>query len=211
MGRYHSAAGAQPGLAERSRALTLPLACAALALLAGAGLWPARAAVPEWPASPYRYLVVDQDLRTVLEEFGRNTGVRTALADGVKGRVRGSLPQVPPGEFLDALTRSYGLDWYYDGAVLHVSAAGEAGTRFIDLRGLPFAQLAAGLDRAGVADPRYALRDGPSPGLATASGPPRYLQLVSEAAAAMAAQKPTAAAAPIATPVRVFRGSAASR
>ena len=211
MDQYRPATGAQPALAERYRARTLPLAYAALALYASACGLEARAAVPEWPASPYRYFVVDQDLRTVLEEFGRNTGIRTALADGVKGRVRGSLPQVAPGEFLDAVARSYGLDWYYDGAVLHVSAAGEAGTRFIDLRGLAFAQLAAGLERAGVADPRYVLRDGPSPGLATASGPPRYLQLVSEAAAAMAAQKASPAAAPAVTPVRVFRGSAASR
>lgn len=204
-----SFASVQP--ARIGSGLARVLAVAALLLLPNPGLRQARAAVPDWPASPYRYLVVDQDLRTVLEEFGRNTGVRVALAEGVKGRVRGNLPQVPPGEFLDAVARSYGLDWYYDGAVLHVSTTGEAGTRFLDLHGLPFAQLAAGLGRAGVSDPRFVLREGPSPGLATVSGPPRYLQAISEAATAMAGQRSAPAAAAPAPAVRVFRGSVAPR
>lgn len=184
---------------------------AVLALLVSAGVQQAGAAVPEWPADPYRYIVVDQDLRTVLEEFGRNTGVRVALSEGVQGRVRGNLPQVPPGEFLEAVAKSYGLDWYFDGAVLHVSTTGEAGTRFIDLRGLSFSHLAAGLGQAGVTDPRFVLREGPSPGTVMVSGPPRYLQLVVEAAAAMAGEKATPVAALAVTPVRVFRGSVAPR
>lgn len=184
---------------------------AAFVFLVAMGVQQAGAAVPEWPAEPYRYVVVDQDLRTVLEEFGRNTGVRIALAEGVKGRVRGNLPQVPPGEFLEAVAKSYGLDWYFDGAVLHISTTGEAGTRFIDLHGLSYAHLAAGLGRAGVTDPRFVLREGPSLGTVLVSGPPRYLQLVAEAAAAMAGQKGSPAAALPATQVRVFRGSVASR
>lgn len=181
---------------------------ASVVLLHGGLPLPARAAVPAWPAAPYRYLVVDQDLRVVLEEFGKNTGIRIALADGVKGRVRGSLPQAPPPEFLDALARSYGLDWYYDGTVLHVSTSAEAETRFLDLHGLPFARLIGGLAQSGLADARYVLRDGPAQGLATVSGPPRYVGLVAQAAAAMVAQKAPAPAAPV---VRVFRGSIASR
>lgn len=183
-------------------------AAAAMLFVLGAGIGQAQAAVPKWPAAPYRYMVVDQDLRTVLEEFGRNTGVRIALADGVKGRVRGSLPQAAPQEFLDAVTRSYGLDWYYDGAVLHVSTSGEAETRYLDLHGLPFAALASGLDKADLTDPRFVLRDGPAQGLVTVSGPPRYVRLVSEAATAMTAQR---AAAPPPAMVHVFRGSVASR
>ena len=141
------------------------LAGASVTLVVSAFAGRVQAAVPEWPTAPYRYMVVDQDLRTVLEEFGRNTGVRIVLADEVKGRVRGSLPQAAPQDFLDHVTKSYGLDWYYDGAVLHVSTNKEAETRYLDLHALPFARLAAGLAQAGLTDPRFVLREGPAPGM----------------------------------------------
>src|SRR5580698_2560832 len=80
------------------------------------------AAEPEWPPELYDYVVNDQDLRTVLEQFGLNTGLRIALSDAVQGRVRGRLPPAPPQQFLDHLTDMFGLDWYYDGAVIAVSA-----------------------------------------------------------------------------------------
>lgn len=172
----------------------------------------AHAAVPKWPTSPYSYRVVDQDLRTVLEEFGKNLGIRVASSEGVKGRVRGNLQEGSPQFFLDALTKAYGLDWYFDGTVLNISTVSEASTRFLDLHGIPFNRILDGVQRADLTDPRFSMRPGPSESLAMVSGPPRFVQLLSEAITAMAAQK-----APVAAPVqvmaqtvamvRVFRGS----
>lgn len=193
------------------RPSSLRWAVAAALLTGWAAGQPAAAADPAWPSSPYRYLVVDQDLRVLLEEFGRNTGLRVALTEGVKGRVRGSLPQVHAREFLDTAARTYGLDWYYDGSVMHVSTTAEAATRLLDLRGVPFHRLVEGLDQAGIADARFGMRQGPALGSVMVSGPPRYIQLVSDAVATMAGQKPQAAVFPVAAQVRVFRGSAAIR
>lgn len=177
---------------------------------------PARADVPGWPSAPYRYAVVDQDLRVVLQEFGRNLGLRVALSDAVQGRVRGRLPELPPEQFLDHLARAFGLDWYFDGSVLSVSASSEAQTRFVKLRGLSVAALRDGLRRAGLLDARFALRAGPSADIAMVSGPPRYVALVEQSAAAIADDRPPPLPAPppqaasLAASLVVFRGAQAS-
>src|SRR4051812_14028150 len=54
---------------------------------------PATAGEPAWPTEPYRYTVIDQDLGNVLQEFGRNTGLRLEVSPEIRGRVRGPLPE----------------------------------------------------------------------------------------------------------------------
>ena len=171
---------------------------------------------PAWPTASYAYVVVDQDLRSVLQEFGSNLGLRLALSDGVQGRVRGRLPELPPRQFLDHLAQAYGLDWYYDGLVIAVSAVSEAATRFVPLQGFTVAALEDGLRTAGLLDTRFPVRPGPAGDVATVSGPPRYVDIVRQSLAAMVANRapsPAAAQVPTAPPATlvVFRGSSASR
>jgi type III secretion protein C len=156
-----------------------------------------QAAEPAWPASSaYDYVVVDQDLRTVIEQFGLNTGLRVTLSDAVQGRVHGRLPAAPPREFFDHLTEMFGLDWYYDGATIAVSAKSEAQTQLIALKS---------------ADPRYHLRSGPDDNVAIASGPPQYLAMVKQVAATLSPAQLSKQSPPETHNVMVFRGSSASR
>ena len=145
---------------------------------------------PHWPTATYDYVVVDEDLRNVLSQFGINIGVRIVMSDAVQGRVRGGFPPAPPRDFLVNLSRAFGLDWYFDGAVISVSAASEAQTRILPLQGVPLTTLQNGLTAAGLSDPRFQLRAGLAPDVAVISGPPRYLAVVQQAASAMALEKP---------------------
>ena len=49
----------------------------------------AGAADPKWPPGPYKYVVIEQDLKDALLEFGRNINVAVKVSDEVKGRLRG--------------------------------------------------------------------------------------------------------------------------
>ncbi|WP_407158258.1 nodulation protein NolW [Bradyrhizobium sp. STM 3557] len=162
------------------------------------------AAEPEWPTVSYDYVVVDQDLRIVLEQFGVNTGLRIALSDAVQGRVHGRLPPALPRQFLDHLTATFGLDWYYDGVAILVSAKSEAQTEMINLKGTDFSELRSALETAGFLDRRYQLRAGRENSSAIVSGPPRYVAVVKQVAASFS---PT----PGTVHVTVFRGSSISR
>jgi type III secretion protein C len=163
----------------------LPIALIVIAALAGL-IGPVQGLEPKWPLGPYKYLVIDQDIKDVLTEFGRNIGVPVEVSDQVKGRLRGRLPVVTAKEFLNKLCESYGLVWYFDGATLHINAKTEVKTELIDIGRLPSNQLTARLIALGIADPRFPVRSTPNGGVVSVSGPPSYIALVRQTLTAMA-------------------------
>ncbi|ANF58741.1 hypothetical protein A5892_15740 [Halotalea alkalilenta] len=80
---------------------------------------------PERFEQPYRYVVIDQDVRNVLREFARNLALPLDLSPAVKGRVRGNVSADSAEHFLDAISRTQGLAWFYDRGVVHVASQDE--------------------------------------------------------------------------------------
>lgn len=173
------------------------------AILCLAALAPAVArAAPQWAETPYEYVVLDQDIRSTLTDFGRNLGMAVSLSDGVKGRVWGRIDADSAGGFLDRLAEQNGLNWYFDGAVLHVSAAGEYATRVIPTGGLRGNDVIDQMQRLDLADDRFGMRGGTD--IVTVSGPPAYVAVVRDLVQNM---QPVAAIPDGDDPrVRVFRG-----
>jgi type III secretion protein C len=131
-------------------------------------------------------MVIDQDIRDVLIEFGRNIGVHTKISDAVAGRrVRGEFTIVGAREFLQRLCGGYGLVWYFDGSVLHVNAESEIRTELIPLMAVRADSLEARLTALGVSDARYPIRTTGNAGVVSVSGPPPFLTLVRQTVAAM--------------------------
>lgn len=159
----------------------------------------ADAAEPKWPPGPYRYVVIEQDLKDALIEFGRNINIPVKVSDEVKGKLRGDVVSGTAEDFLKRLVASYGLVWYFDGSVLHVNAASELRTEVIDLGRILPSDVVYKLTKLGIADPRYPIRITPGASVVSISGPPPYIVLVRQTLAAMARQQEPA--------VRVFRGS----
>jgi type II secretory pathway component GspD/PulD (secretin) len=163
----------------------------------------ARALDPKWPPGPYKYVVIEQDLKDALIEFGRNINVPVKVSDEVKGKLRGDVGAASAEDFFKRLTSSHGLVWYFDGSVLHVNAASELRTEVIDLGRVPPTDVVAKLSKLGIADPRYPIRTTPGSGIISVSGPPPYIVLVRQTLIAMARNVPQGED----PRVRVFRGS----
>jgi type II secretory pathway component GspD/PulD (secretin) len=169
----------------------------------------ARSLEPKWPSGPYKYLVVDQDVKDLLIEFGRNIGVPVRVSDEVSGRVRGRLPAATAREFLNLLCDRNGLVWYFDGAILHVGAEAEVKTELVNIGQLPATELLSKLDTLGIADPRFPVRATPDAGIISVSGPPVFVSLVQQTLAVMtksAGQPPREGDQH--PGIRVFRGGA---
>jgi type III secretion protein C len=164
----------------------------------------ADAADPKWPPGPYRYVVIEQDLKDALLEFGRNINVAVKVSDEVKGKLRGDSGTGTAEEFFKRLVASHGLVWYFDGSVLHVNAASELRTEVIDLGRILPSDVVTKLTKLGIADPRFPIRTTPGASVVSISGPPPYIVLVRQTLAAMARQQ---VLPPEDTRVRVFRGS----
>jgi type II secretory pathway component GspD/PulD (secretin) len=153
---------------------------------------PVLGAEPPWPPGPYKYLVIDQDIKDVLAEFGRNIGLPVRVSDYVKGRLRGQIAvtTATAREYLDSLCESYNLVWYFDGAVLHVSAKSETRTELVRIGRLSPTQAGERLTALGYADARFPLRSTEDAAVVSVSGPPPFVSLVRQTLATPAPRPP---------------------
>jgi hypothetical protein len=167
----------------RTRFLTA--ACVIAAVATGPGAY---AFEPKWPAGSYSYLVIDQDIKDVLVEFGHNVGLPTHVGEEIKmQRVTGPLPDASAQAFLKDVCTAYGVVWYYDGATLSFNAASEVKGEMVNLgRLLRSDMVIRQLEKAGVADARYPLRATADTHVISISGPPSYRKLVRQEIIAMA-------------------------
>jgi type II secretory pathway component GspD/PulD (secretin) len=186
--------------------LRLLAGCAVAALTGGAGA-DLLAEDLRLPSGPYKYVIVDQDLREVLAEFGRNLNIAVRVSEEVQGRVRGPLPPLSADEFLARLCDTYAIVRFYDGGVLHVSAATELRTELLDLGGARPDDASRKLTEIGATDPRLHWSVATDAGMVSATGSPPYLARVKEMLTVLARAR-TRRAGEIVDDgrVRVFRG-----
>jgi len=152
------------------------------AALGLAAIAPAKAAEPDWPRGPYQYFVVDQDVRSVLQEFGRHVSLPVRVSEAVAAtRLKGKLAASGAKEFLQWVCDSYRLVWYFDGVLIHVVAQTELRNVFFDLGAVPIEDFQTRLDNAGIADTRFPIRTTADPRLISVVGPPAYLSAVRRA------------------------------
>lgn len=156
----------------------------------------------DWPDTPFQYNVVDQDLRDVFREYGRQLGVIVQLSDDVHGRVRNLSSESTARDFLDRLASAHDLVWYFDGSILHVATTDEVVIRAIPVEDVPLDQLTSALAARSSADSRLGLRSGPDRELIYVTGPASYIDFVEQTADTLR-QPPAKESAP--TSVRVYR------
>jgi len=150
----------------------------------GMALGVAHAAPSEWRNMPYSYTVVDQSVTDVLKNFGYNSGLRMSIAPDISGVVHGRIDATTAGDFLDAVTKSHALDWYYDGAVMYVSPASAELTATVPLHGASFSAIKQSVERLGLLDDRYKFsteEHGAAPDFVVVAGPPSYVAVIKQA------------------------------
>ncbi|MFF7707078.1 type III secretion protein [Pseudomonas sp. NPDC007930] len=187
-------------------------------LLALASAWllctaPAQAAPadnPEWFAEPYPYVLVEQDLRKAMEEFGQHLDLTVVFSDKVRGKSRGVVRAKEAGEFLQNLCDANGLSWYFDGNVLYLNNDDEVTTRLFKPQNANLGELRSYLGGLNVYGERLAMRDSPAGGELMVSGPPAYLALVQEHVDQVRRPAAAVARAPSSHGIRVFRGNTVS-
>ncbi|MGY2288511.1 type III secretion protein [Pseudomonas sp. SDO528_S397] len=163
---------------------------------------------PEWFAKPYAYVLVDQDIRSALEEFGHNLDLPVVLSDKVRGKARSTVRAATAGEFLQTLCSTNGLTWYFDGTLLYLNASDEISTKLFKANALNLDQLQGYLSGLDVFGQQLSMRNGPEGDEVFVSGPPPYLALVQQHVDHLQPK-----AAPVVARergVRVFRGAQVS-
>lgn len=163
---------------------------------------PVLGAEAPWANQDYRYVVIKQDVRDVLQEFGRNLSLPMEVSRSVKGEMRGDIHADKAGEFLRKVCEANDLAWFYDGYVLHVVSREELNRQLIDLDGVNTDQLQAEINEIEIGEPLNArFRHGGR--RLEVAGPPAWLAEIEQRVASL--RRPPPASAP--DGVRVFRGS----
>ncbi|WP_353980362.1 hypothetical protein [Salinicola endophyticus] len=195
-------------LGQRRPMLGVALALPSVALLIVTLLVaaPVRAAEAPWAGRDFRYVVIQQDVREVLKEFGRNLSLPVAMSDAVTGEVNGDIDATRAGDFLRQVCAANGLAWFYDGYVLHVATRGELSQRLFDLDGVDRERLLAALARSEIGAPLDAtlIDDGAR---LEVSGPPAWITSVAQRLEGL--RRPAPPAAPSGG-VKIYRGSVAT-
>ena len=136
----------------------------------------ADAGVP-FPSRHFTYRADGKKLSEVLQDFAASQGLPVVIDPGVDGTVNANF-NTGAEQFLAAITRTYGVIWYYDGTTLFVYPSRAMQSRVFRMRGYDRHQVRQMLGSLGLGDARFPLRFDDVNQTLLAYGPPRHIELV---------------------------------
>ncbi len=135
------------------------------------------AAVP-FPSKHFTYRADGKKLTEVLQDFASSQGLPVVIDPGVDGTVNANF-NTGAEQFLAAMTRTYGVIWYFDGTTLFIYPSRAMQSRVFRMRGYDRQQVRQMLGSLGLGDARFPLRFDDANQTLLAYGPPRHIELVS--------------------------------
>ncbi len=141
----------------------------------------ADAAPINWHGNKVHVVADGQDLKEVLRDFTAGQGVPATIASDVHGTVTGHF-DMSPQRFLDTLSSTFGLVWFYDGVVLSISDVNGVTRQVIKLDHASTDDLSSALVQLHIESSRFPIVYDAGQGTALVSGPAPYVQLVAEVA-----------------------------
>jgi len=126
------------------------------------------------------YRAEGKRLAEVLQDFAASQSLPVIVADGVEGVVNASF-DTPPENFLNAISKAYGILWYHDGTALYFYPAKAIQSRLFRLKGYSRKEVVDLLDSLGLGSQRYPLKFNDAQQTLLVYGPPRQLELVASA------------------------------
>ena len=131
---------------------------------------------------PYAYFGNGEPVADVLRNFASNYGIPIVLSEFVEGIVNGRFGPLTPVEFLDKMAHINNLIWYFDGNTLYIYNSQEIEKEIISLQYMSAEEFRQTLIDIGIWDNRFYWRAKPAEGIIYLSGPPRYMELVTQTA-----------------------------
>lgn len=110
-------------------------------------------------------------------------GVTVVVDPDIKGSVNGRFEDLSPEEFLNRLSRAYGLISFYNGGnVLYVYPAQKVESKFLQISSAASKRLLETVSSLGIVAPTSTIRLVGNSGIAFVSGPPGYVEMIEDIA-----------------------------
>lgn len=140
-----------------------------------------RAAELQWRGRAYEIVANGRALPDFLRELAASQGTTAIVDPKVTGTISGQFNGTPV-QTLNSVCTTYGLTWYYDGSFLYIERAADTQTQVMRIPPGSASRLAQLLQSMQVPDKRFALNISDRDNSVYVSGPPRYVELVRQAA-----------------------------
>jgi type III secretion protein C len=134
----------------------------------------------DWSDKKFVYKAEGKKLSEVFEDFGASREVPVVVDPAVQGTVNGTFNS-SSDKFLSAMSKTYGVVWYFDGVTLFIYPARAMQSKVFRLRGFGKAEVRDMLNSFGYGDKRFPLRFNEGERTVFAYGPPRHIELVAAA------------------------------
>jgi type III secretion protein C len=134
----------------------------------------AECAEPRWPADPVTLQAQQKPLADFLRDLFSAAGMRALPSESVQGRISGRFSGTPKKIFEDVV-KAYDLLPYYDGTVMHVSAAREMTSRTLRFPPAEMARVSRLLSRSNLADAHQSIQVSAEEGLVKVRGAPEFI------------------------------------
>ncbi len=134
------------------------------------------AAIP-WPNLKYLIVAQNREVGDVLSELTQQHGVRSVISPAVRGRVSGRFENIPPGELLSQLSRSFNLVWMFYNGILYVGTPTEVQTSFVTLRYSAVHTVLDSLDSIQMLAPGASVQSVDGTPLLSITGLPAYIDI----------------------------------
>jgi len=108
--------------------------------------------------------------------------INVVIDPDIQGTINGKFEDLSPEEFLNRLSRSNGLIWFYDGNVVYVYPAQKVESTFLPVNEWASKKLLETVAGLGMVAPSSLIRVVGSNGIAFVSGPPKYVSIVTDLA-----------------------------
>jgi type III secretion protein C len=133
-----------------------------------------------WSSRPFEIVASEKRLADFLRELAASQNTTAVVDPKVDGVISGRFAG-PAKNVLDNVTATYGLVWFYDGALLHIELASDTRSEVIPIMPGSAERVAGALSRLGIADRRFPLTVNGNEGTVFVSGPKRYVEIVRQA------------------------------
>jgi type III secretion protein C len=145
-----------------------------IVLLPGA----ARAAPLPRADGGYVYYAENTPVSKVLADFCTTFGIRLRLTQNIDGKVLGKLSSTSATEYLNRITSTLGLTWFYHAGTLYVAPVADWETRTLVVSREALPGLKEALADIGILETRFGWATLPDQGMVLVSGPQEYVNLV---------------------------------
>ena len=133
-------------------------------------------AIP-WPKIQYIIVAQNREVSDVLSELAQQHGVRSVVSSNAKGRISGRFENIPPGDLLSQLSRSFNLVWMFYNGILYIGTPVEVQTSFVTLRFAKPETVLTSLATLGILSPGSAISNVGGTPLLSITGLPAFVDV----------------------------------